>query len=135
MDAAAARTIVARVEPTDRPLIAIVDDDELFRRSIERLVRSAGFSVRTFGSAEDFLERGDLDRTACAIIDMKLPGMNGLDLQQRLITRPRPMPIVFVSAHEEAIMRANALRAGAIAFLKKPFDNSTLLDALSRSIR
>ena len=126
---------MALMEPTDGSLVAIVDDDQLFRRSIERLLRSAGFSVETFGSAEDFLERGDLDRTACAILDMKLPGMNGLDLQQRLITRPRPMPIVFVSAHEEAIMRTNALRAGAIAFLKKPFDNSTLLDALSRSIR
>jgi len=123
------------MEPTDRPLVAIVDDDELFRRSLERLVRSAGFRVETFGSAEDFLERGDLDRTACAILDMKLPGMNGLDLQQRLITRPSPMPIVFVSAHEEAAMRTMALRAGAIAFLKKPFDNSTLLDALNRSIR
>jgi len=123
------------MEPTARPLVAIVDDDELFRRSIERLVRSAGFRVETFGSAEDFLERGDLDRTACAILDMKLPGMNGLDLQQRLITRPTPIPIVFVSAHDEAVMQANALRAGALAFLKKPFDNSTLLDALSRSIR
>ena len=76
-----------------------------------------------------------MDRTACAILDMKLPGMNGLDLQQRLITRPTPMPIVFVSAHEEAMMRADALRAGAVVFLKKPFDNSTLLDALNRSIR
>ena len=66
---------------------------------------------------------------------MKLSGMNCPDLQERLITRPTPMPIVFVSAHEEAITRANALRAGAIAFLKKPFDNSTLLDALNRSIR
>src|SRR5262245_23656169 len=123
------------MEPTARPLVAIVDDDELFRRSIERLVRSAGFRVATFGSAEEFLERGDLDGTACAVLDMKLPGMNGLDLQQRLITRPRPMPIVFVTAHDEAVMRANALRAGAIDFLKKPFDNSALLDALSRSIR
>jgi len=123
------------MQPTESPLVAIVDDDELFRRSIERLVRSAGFRVETFGSAEDFLERGDLDRTACAILDMKLPGMNGLDLQQRLITRPTPIPIVFVSAHDEAMMQANALRAGAVAFLKKPFDNSTLLDALSRSIR
>ena len=126
---------MSHMEPTDSPLVAIVDDDELFRRSIERLVRSAGFSVETFGSAEDFLEHADLDRTACAILDMKLPGMNGFDLQRRLITRPRPMPIVFVSAHEEAVMQANALRAGAIAFLKKPFDNSTLLDALNRSIR
>jgi len=120
--------------PTDSPLVAVVDDDELCRRSIERLLRSAGFRVETFDSAEDFLESCDLGRTACAILDMKLPGMNGLDLQRRLITRPRPMPIVFVSAHEEAVMRANALRAGAVAFLKKPFDDSTLLDALDRSI-
>ena len=123
------------MEPTDSRLVAIVDDDELFRRSIERLVRSAGFMVEAFESAEDFLQHGDLDRTACAILDMKLPGMNGLDLQQRLIARPSPMPIVFVSAHDETVMRAKALRGGAIAFLQKPFDNSALLDALSRSIR
>ncbi len=123
------------MDPTDGPLIAIVDDDELFRRSIERLVRSAGFTVEAFGSAEDFLERGDLDRTACAILDMKLPGMNGLDLQQRLITTATPIPIVFVSAHDEAMIQESALRAGAVAFLRKPFDNSTLLDALSRSVR
>jgi len=123
------------MEPTDGPLVAIVDDDELFRRSIERLVRSAGFTVEAFGSAEDFLERGDMDRTACAILDMKLPGMSGLDLQQRLIATPTPIPVVFVSAHDEAMMQASALRAGAVAFLKKPFDNSTLLDVLSRSIR
>ena len=126
---------MARMDPTDGPLIAIVDDDELFRRSIERLVRSAGFTVEAFGSAEDFLERGDLDRTACAILDMKLPGMNGLDLQQRLITTATPIPIVFVSAHDEAMIQESALRAGAVAFLRKPFDNSTLLDALSRSVR
>ena len=126
---------MADMAPTDRPLVAIVDDDELFRRSIERLVRTAGFNVATFASAEDFLDSADLDRVTCAILDMRLPGMNGLDLQQRLIARPTPLPIVFVSAHEEAAMRAMALRAGAIAFLKKPFDNSTLLDALNRSIR
>ena len=91
--------------------------------------------METFGSAEDFLERGNLDRTACAILDMKLPGMTGFDLQRQLITRPRPMAIVFVSAHEDAVVRANALHAGAIAFLRKPFDESALLDALDRSIR
>ena len=126
---------MACMQPTESPLVAIVDDDELFRRSIERLVRSAGFRVEVFGSAEEFLERGDMDRTACAILDMKLPGMSGLDLQQRLIATPTPIPIVFVSAHDEAMMQANALRAGAVAFLRKPFDNRTLLDALSRSIR
>src|SRR5258705_1452611 len=97
--------------PTDCPLVAIVDDDELFRRSIERLVGSAGFTVEAFGSAEEFLERGNLDRPACAILDLKLPGMDGLELQQQLITSSRPMPIVFVSAHDEAVTRANALRA------------------------
>jgi FixJ family two-component response regulator len=123
------------MEPTDSPLVAIVDDDELFRRSIERLVRTAGFEVETFVSAEDFLERGDLDQTACAILDMRLPGMNGFDLQRRLIARSQPVPIVFVSGHEDAVMRANALSAGAIAFLMKPFDDSALLDALDRSLR
>lgn len=123
------------MEPTDRPLVAIVDDDELFRRSVERLVRSAGFRAETFGSAEDFLALGHLNGTACAILDMQLPGMSGLDLQHRLIGESRPMPIVFVSAHEDAVMRANALRAGAIAFLQKPFDDSTLLDALDRWIK
>ena len=123
------------MESTESPLVAIVDDDELFRRSVARLVRSAGFRVETFGSAEDFLESGHLDRIACVILDMMLPGMNGVGLQRRLITTPRPMPIVFVSAHENAVTRANALRAGAIAFLKKPFDDSALLDALDRSMR
>jgi FixJ family two-component response regulator len=118
----------------DSPLVAIVDDDDLFRRSVERVLGSADFRVETFGSAEDFLERGNLDGTACAILDMRLPGLNGFDLQRRLISRPRPMPIVFVSGREDAVMRANALRAGAIAFLKKPFDNNTLLDALHRAI-
>jgi FixJ family two-component response regulator len=123
------------MEPIDRPLVAIVDDDELFRRSIDRLVRSAGFRVETFGSAEDFLERGHLEQTACAILDMKLPGMNGFALQARLIATPRPMPIVFVSAHEDGVLRSKALRAGAVAFLKKPFDDNTLLEALDRATR
>ena len=123
------------MDPTKKPLVAIVDDDELFRRSIERLIGAAGFSVETFGSAEDFLERGNLDTTACAILDMRLPGLDGFELQRRLITRPRRIPIVFVSAHEDAVVRANALRAGAIAYLKKPFDNSTLLDAVHRAVR
>jgi FixJ family two-component response regulator len=119
----------------DSPLIAIVDDDESFRRAAERLLRSAGFRVETFGSAEDFLARGNLDQTRCAVLDMKLPGVNGVELQRQLITGPRPMPIVFVSAYEDAVMRAAALRAGAIAYLKKPFDDGTLLDALDRSTR
>ena len=122
------------MNPIESPLVAIVDDDELFRRSVARIVGSAGFRVETFGSAEDFLERGNLDGTACAIVDIRLPGMNGSDLQRRLITRPRLMPIVFVSARDNVI-RPNTLRAGAVAFLKRPFDDNTLLDALHRAIK
>jgi len=117
------------------PFIACVEDDLHVSEAIKGLLEAYGFTVEAFASAEDFLDSADLDRATCAILDMRLPGMNGLDLQQRLIARPTPMPIVFVSAHEEAAMRAMALRSGAIAFLKKPFDNSTLLDALNRSIR
>jgi FixJ family two-component response regulator len=123
------------MEPADSLLVAIVDDDELFRRSVERLLRSAGFRVEAFGSAEDFLERDALDGAACAVLDVKLPGMNGLELQQRLIERGHRIPIVFVSAHGDSVLRAHALRAGAIEFLKKPFDDSTLLDALERATR
>jgi len=123
------------MDPMNKTLVAIVDDDDLFRRSVERLIGSAGFSVETFGSAEDFLERGKLDATACAILDIRLPGLNGFELQRQLVTRPRSIPIVFVSAHDDPATRANATRAGAIAFLKKPFDNSTLLEALHRALK
>ena len=122
------------MEPTDSPLVAIVDDDELFRRSVERLVRSAGFRVEAFGSAEEFLERGHLDSIACAILDVRLPGLSGFDLQRELRSRPRPMPIVFVSAHEAAVTAAKTRRGNAIAFLRKPFDDDTLIDALQRAI-
>jgi FixJ family two-component response regulator len=123
------------MEPPESALVAIVDDDELFRRSVERLVRSAGFRVEAFGSAEEFLECGASSGTACLVLDLTLPGMNGLELQQRLIKAGRRMPVVFVSAHGDSVLRAHALRAGAIAFLKKPFDDSTLLDALERAVR
>ena len=126
--------MLAHMQPTDTPLVAIVDDDDLIRRSIERLVRSAGFRVATFSSAEDFLERGDLDGTACAVLDVRLPGVNGFELHQQLLARPRAMPIVFVSAHADAVMQANTHRPGAVAFLRKPFDDDTLLDALHRAI-
>ena len=115
-------------------LIAIVDDDEMFRRSIERLVKSSGYRTETFGSAEDFLDRGDLDQTACLILDMKLPGMTGADLQRRLRALEHRIPIVFVSAHDDAVNRGNVLRAGAIAFLRKPFEDRALLEAIGQAV-
>jgi FixJ family two-component response regulator len=117
-----------------QPLIAIVDDDELFRRSIERLLKSSGFQVETFESAEAFLQDGDVDGTACAVLDMRLPGMSGRDLQRRLSAREQPA-VVFVSAHNEPEMQASVLRAGAVAFLKKPFEDTALIEALEMAIR
>ena len=119
----------------DRPLIAIVDDDELFRRSIERLLKSSGFRVETFESAEAFLQDGDLDGTACTVLDMRLPGMSGPDLQRHLSVSEQPPSIVFVSAHSEPEMQASVLRAGAVAFLKKPFENTALIEAIHMAIR
>lgn len=123
------------MEPPERVLVAIVDDDDLLRRSVERLVRSAGFGVEAFSSAEAFLGCGALSGTACLLLDITLPGMNGLELQQRLVNGGHRIPIVFVSAHGDSVLRADALRAGAIDFLTKPFDDSALLDALERAIR
>ena len=117
-----------------RPLIAIVDDDELFRRSIARLLKSSGFRVETFESAEAFLQDGDLDGTACAVLDMRLPGMSGRDLQRRLSVREHPS-VVFVSAHNEPATQARVLHAGAVAFLKKPFEDTALIEAIEMAIR
>jgi FixJ family two-component response regulator len=121
-------------EVRNRPLIAIVDDDELFRRSIERLLKSSGFRVETFESAEAFLQDGDVDGTACAVLDMRLSGMSGRDLQRRLSVRAQPTSVVFVSAHDEPEVQASVLRAGAVAFLKKPFEDTALIEAIEMAI-
>src|ERR1700731_5178778 len=97
--------------------IAIVDDDPWVRRSLARLVRSAGFKTECFDSAEEFLESAD-DFLGCMILDLKLPGMNGLELQRRLADEDRAIPIVFVSAHDDRASKSQALQAGATAFLK-----------------
>ena len=114
--------------------IAIVDDDPWVRRSLDRLMRSAGFKTECFGSAEEFLESAG-DFIGCVILDLKLPGMNGLDLQHRLADEDRKIPIVFVSAHDERASKSQALKAGATAFLNKPFGDETLLDAVDSALR
>ena len=115
-------------------LIAIVDDDKLVCRSIARLLKSVGFKVKMFTSAEDFLQRGNLHNTACLILDVKLPGMSGLDLQRQLATHHH-IPIIFVSAHDEQKTRELALQAGAVAFLNKPFSEETLLSGVRSALK
>lgn len=115
-------------------LIAIVDDDPWVRRSLDRLMRSAGFKTECFSSAEEFLESTN-DFLGCVILDLKLPGMNGLELQRRLADEDRKIPIVFVSAHDDRASKSQALKAGATAFLNKPFGDETLLDAVDSALR
>jgi two-component system response regulator FixJ len=115
--------------------IAIVDDDEWVLKSLARLVKSAGFQVETFVSAENFLEVVRDSRTECVILDIGLPGMSGLDLQRHLAARNSPVPIIFVSAHDETENRSQALAGGAIAFLSKPVDDKELLAALDSAVK
>jgi two-component system response regulator FixJ len=112
------------------PLITIVDDDSLVRRAVLRLVKSVGLEVDGFPSAEEFLQAHSLRDPDCLILDIGLPGMTGLELQKRLLETRRTPPIIFVTARDETEVRAQALQAGAFAFLGKPFSDEVLLQAI-----
>jgi len=115
-------------------LIAIVDDDELIRNALDGLLRAAGFSALAFASAEEFLNSGQQPRTACLIADIRMPGMSGLDLQSRLNEGHYRIPIIFITAQGDEKMRLQALRAGAVEFLTKPFDDEVLLDSVRAAL-
>ena len=117
------------------PLIAIVDDDPWVRKSLERLIKAGGYRTETFASAEDFVKAGDHHETACLILDLRLPGMSGLELQHLLLTGHYRFPIVFVSAHDEPEARYEAMQAGAVAFFGKPFHDEALLDAVRSVVK
>jgi FixJ family two-component response regulator len=108
-------------------LVTIVDDDESVRRALQRLMKSAGLTADSFGSAEEFLQRGDRE-TACLILDVRLPGMSGLDLQRELAALNPRIPIIFMSAYGTEEMVERAIEKGAVAFLRKPFNQELLLD-------
>jgi FixJ family two-component response regulator len=116
------------------PLTAVVDDDEAIREAVQSLIRSAGSSAEAFPSAEDFLHSGHLQDTACLIVDVQLPRMSGLELHQQLTVANCPTPAIFITAHGDAEMRARALRAGAAAFLDKPFSDEVLLRAVQTAL-
>ena len=116
------------------PLIAVVDDDEAIREAIQSLIRSVGLRAAVFASAEDFLRSSQLQDTACLIVDVRMPRMSGLELQRQLATAHYPMPIIFITAHGDAETRAHALRAGAVAFLDKPFSDEVLLRAVQAAL-
>lgn len=108
-------------------LVTIVDDDELMRNALLGLLKAAGVPARVFASAEDFLASGMQHETACLIADVRMPGMSGLGLQAKLNADHCSIPTIFITAHGDTKMRMEALRAGAVEFLTKPFDNAVLL--------
>jgi FixJ family two-component response regulator len=115
-------------------LIAIIDDDESICDSLRDLMESAGFAVRCFGSAEDFLESGFHRQVGCLIVDILMPRMSGLQLQTRLKDEECYIPIVFITAFEDTRMRIQAMREGAVEFLAKPFDHQLLLKTVRAAL-
>jgi FixJ family two-component response regulator len=115
----------------DRTLISIVDDDALARDGIKELVESLGYKARTFVSAEHFLKSGLIAETACLITDLQMPGLNGLELQEALRSQGCRIPIILITAFPNEKHRNRALEGGALGFLSKPFDESSLIQCLA----
>jgi two-component system, LuxR family, response regulator FixJ len=118
-----------------KSLIAVVDDDESVREGLENLISSVGFEVKLFASAEDFLDSDTPLQTDCAILDVRLPGISGLELQQRLVADGKSIPVIIITAQGDDQTQDEAVAAGAIAFLKKPFKEEALLTALASALR
>ena len=115
-------------------VISIVDDDESVREAVESLIKSVGLGAQVFASAEDFLSSNHMEETSCLILDMRMPEMNGLELQRRLSADGYQIPIIFISAHSDDEIRAQALGAGAVDFLFKPFSEEALVDAVHMAL-
>jgi FixJ family two-component response regulator len=114
--------------------VAIVDDDRSVQSALKDLMESAGLSARCFGSAEAFLESGERNQTACLVTDIRMPGMSGLELQAKLMVEGSRIPIIFITAHGDAKMKMQAMKAGAIEFLSKPFDDELLLEKVRTAL-
>ena len=116
------------------PLIAIVEDDEFFRQSMRRLMRSLGYTIETFPSAAEFLASRGLDDTACLIADIQMPGMTGVELYTRLIEAGHKIPTILVTAYPDEARRARALKDGIVCYLLKPFDDNDLVDCVQKAV-
>ena len=118
----------------DHKVVAIVDDDAAVRVALEGLLKSAGLTAHTFESAEKFIESGQQAQVACLITDIRMPGMSGLELQAKLNSEHCRIPIIFITAHGDTQMRMQALRAGAVEFLAKPFNDEALLETVRAAL-
>jgi FixJ family two-component response regulator len=117
------------------PLISVIDDDDALRGSLENLIRSVGWRVRCFSTAEAFLKSNQIHDTGCLILDVRMRGMSGLELQRQLVVAHSHMPIIFITAYEDDDRRRRALKAGAVAFLHKPFYQEELLNAIDAALK
>ena len=111
-------------------MVAVIEDDESYRVAVRRLLKSAGFSVESFASAEEFLNSGQQEETGCLISDIRMSGMSGLDLQSKLNADHCPIPTIFITAHGDENMRLQAMRGGAVKFMVKPFDCTILVESV-----
>jgi FixJ family two-component response regulator len=117
------------------PVISIVDDDEGVREATKSLVRSLGYSALTFCSAEEFLGSAHVTSTACLIADVQMPGLSGIELQERLIADGRRIPVIFVTAFSEEKLQGHVLKSGAIGYLRKPFDEDRLIEFIDAALK
>jgi len=115
-------------------MVAIVDDDDLMRSALQGLFKSAGLSAKAFASAEEFLTSGQQNQVGCLVADIRMPGISGLELQAKLNADHCRIPTIFITAHGDEKMRMQALRAGAVEFMAKPFDDEALLDSVRAAL-
>jgi len=115
-------------------LVAIVDDDDLMRSALQGMLKSVGLPSQAFASAEEFLQSGQQQQTTCLIADIRMPGISGLELQAKLNAERCRIPTIFITAHGDTKMRMQALRAGAVEFLSKPFDDEALLGSIRAAL-
>ena len=127
--------MLSSLKRTKSPVVSIIDDDKSIRAATNRLVKSLGFEPHTFASAEEFLQSSDLHNAACIIADIRMPGMSGVALQKRLADEGHHLPIIFITAYPEETVRAQALQAGATAFLTKPFEGKALIKCLAAALK
>jgi len=128
------RYVATMATQTKAKLVAIVDDDELMRSALQGMLKSVGLPSQAFESAEEFLKSGQQRQTSCLIVDIRMPGMSGLELQAKLNAEHCRIPTIFITAHGDTKMRMQALRAGAVEFLAKPFDDELLLDSVRAAL-
>jgi FixJ family two-component response regulator len=125
---------VSNTRKSGLSLIAVVDDDASIRLATDSFLRSRGYAVRTFATAEEFLQSAELGETVCVITDVRMPAMGGIELQAILRAQGSPIPFIFITAFPEGVVRTQAMTGGAMCFLTKPFDASTLVNYVNAAL-